>query len=233
MKKRFLRRDGFTLIELLVVVAIIAILAAMLLPALSQARERARQAVCMSNLKQLSICIFLYTQDYNDYIVTFNGRDGWWVLLEPYGNKGGLTYAGTKKIMLCPSEPLHGQYDRDRKPIGWTAPTDYGLNELIVGYYYGGGYYYGRKLSRFRKPDRRGLMFDSDVYNLNPRDGARVPETRHSNGTNVLFIDGHVLWVRRESLPSSTFLINTLGGINDPPYYAGYGYEFPDSCFPY
>ena len=67
------KRDGFTLIELLVVVAIIAILAAMLLPALSKARERARMSLCMNNLKEIGKAVFMYIGDYDEYIPTFGG----------------------------------------------------------------------------------------------------------------------------------------------------------------
>src|SRR5690349_6793876 len=65
-------RSGFTLIELLVVIAIIAILAEMLFPVFAQAREKARQSVCLSNQKQLAMAITLYAQDFDEALPPYS-----------------------------------------------------------------------------------------------------------------------------------------------------------------
>src|SRR6266849_10941134 len=87
-KRKIMRNRGFTLIELLVVIAIIAMLAAILYPVFAQAREKARQGVCLSNEKQIGTAIMMYAQDYGEMypIYDYYPKEDvyWYDMINPY-----------------------------------------------------------------------------------------------------------------------------------------------------
>ena len=130
------RRQRFTLIELLVVIAIIAILAAMLLPALSAARNSAKASACLANLKQIGVAMGMYSDEHEDWICPSrggfeNGDIKWYGILAPEdGAPYGISFknkkGGANSVLICPGEA---------RPIGSYSANNNGYDEFSYSHY--------------------------------------------------------------------------------------------------
>ena len=202
------RIAAFTLIELLVVIAIIAILAAILFPVFAQAREKARQAACLSNMKQIGIAAQLYTQDYDERLPGSGALDtdvsdanDLTGILVPY-----IRQQHGQGIWRCPS---HTGFSA---ASGWTSSYGYNWQYLLVpgpdyphseynGFENGGVSlaYIARAATTLSFIEHTPPSTTVNLWTYVARpgdttdtDGFGRPNFRHNGKANGLYCDGHV-----------------------------------------
>lgn len=235
---------GFTLIELLVVIAIIAILAAILFPVFAQAREKARQTSCLSNLKQISIGLMMYTQDYDE---TLAGNQ----LTAPNNEWGDAGFATVTSIGFLDKDPtkVGRNWSRDVQPYiknfdvyscpnaqprsAWSAGSSYAETTDPAGRnvsYLLNGIASTKALAAIPAPADiiylHEYRWKSRVSQVRPNsNGPADPNTYfqfdhffyatlHSQGGNLLYCDGHAKWKRKTAMMFREFGADMTGQPN-------------------
>ena len=182
------KRKAFTLVELLVVIAIIAILMAILMPVLKRAKEQAKRAVCLNNLRQLTLAWIIYADENDDKIVGANpGRDDAWVRI--WDPRSGLLYR------YCPDVKLY------KCPTGIRGEVvTYAIVDAMNGYdaMPGTADQMIKSKDRIRRSGERLVFLDEGWLSPNSWTVWYDKEwwwdqitARHGDGTNFSFADGH------------------------------------------
>jgi prepilin-type N-terminal cleavage/methylation domain-containing protein/prepilin-type processing-associated H-X9-DG protein len=183
-------KRGFTLIELLVVIAIIAILAAILFPVFAKAREKARQASCQSNLKQIALAVLMYSSDYDELlpINTWQPASGAgldvWRQCQTAGDRS-YPYVKNQQLFQCPSAAKQAPCST-QAAAGNPFPV---LPRCSYGY---SNYVCGQPQAFIAAPAELILAMDAANWWLDGWENAPRFCHRHSEQGNIAFADGHV-----------------------------------------
>lgn len=239
------RASAFTLIELLVVIAIIAILAAILFPVFAQAREKARQASCLSNQKQCALGFLMYGQDYDEILpcVGFTNSD---TTIDMYGKTSApgqwleirywtgllMPYTKNRQIYFCPSGAEETETDIARGYILNNTAWNYdGLTYRYSPLPWGGS----------ETPATTMLLMDSSesgigAWGANTKvrlsQHIKVAAERHSGMANIAYLDGHSKASKRDALinaiPDTCEFSPFFNYFISPPGYTGGGAPIKD-----
>lgn len=222
-------RDAFTLIELLVVIAIIAVLAAMLLPALSKAKQRAWTISCNSNLHQVGLAMAMFAGDNHDCFPESGGKITWGTIDIRTGKPGWMEqlsgYTGNTNVYHCPGNV--------QLPADNQSPFNYfnGTRAAYIASDPVNPHFAAVKSSRIHYPSAYVLSGDTidnaqyfarddcdkDDYSQNcvggPVNGLPAVQWQaHSQGQNILFADGHSRWCQGYRTNEMTFRYDSLSG---------------------
>lgn len=242
-----MKRKAFTLIELLVVIAIIAILAAILFPVFAQARETARKAVCTSNLKQIGTAMLMYVQDYDEAFPSQDPvasrpqvmDDFWMFFISNYLASRPKNWSDAKgNVFSCPSNPhlqtnsannfanvqrfwgvnLAQQWGLTPGPGGRYAwHNSYCINDAVIGEQD----LSNAQLATWQRPAEEYLIMETtDDTDVDSNDVALSDNAifmNHAGGMNLLFLDGHVKWMKDSRVPRDGVQFNNQG---KPLYFA-------------